>query len=125
MFEVKILVEDKKLHTLLWSFDGVIVGMPEVIPVRTAGKDPAKEMSLPVLRHQTGSGQTQPERVMKALLDLNVEKLKFSDVSKIAVRLGFSRTVAGAVIAKLTTRGILRKTGHGEYVFNKEVARNG
>lgn len=36
MFEVSIMVEDKKLHHVLWQLDGLIVGQPTLRPVRDA-----------------------------------------------------------------------------------------
>jgi len=36
MFEVRIMVEDSKLHKVLWALDGMIVGQPQLLPVRNA-----------------------------------------------------------------------------------------
>lgn len=46
MFELRAFVEDKNLSRVMWALDGLVAGMPQVLPVRDAVVKEGKVQSI-------------------------------------------------------------------------------
>lgn len=112
MFEVKIMVEDKKLSKVMWSLDGQIVGAPQILPVRGAVAHKGPNGSSTV--RQVGEGSMQG-RFEKAVQEDGRNEFTTKELKDILVKIGCNINSSSTLIYVLTQRKVLKKAGKGHY----------
>lgn len=114
MFEVKILVDNNKLDKVLWALDGLVVGMPQILPVRTEPKKVAANglaettIPRPAKRpyHRTKSGvKRKPLARKRGVMGMP--------------KLPFTQTVPGRCAVVWKTRGVT-SVDHAEILATLE-----
>jgi hypothetical protein len=109
MFEVKVLVEDRKLPKVLWVLDGEVVGEPVVRPVRGATVKNGKVSSTqPIL------GASQPVQIAHLLAKGRIESVTPKDLQNLLVEIGGKPGSYGNVLyhlLKAKALGPKRKDG--------------
>lgn len=112
MFEVRIMCEDSKLHKVLWALDGLIVGMPQMLPVRNAV---ASKDKTQVKEKEPGASSIM-SKLREAVTDGSADTITWVEIANLAVRLGAkNRTSTSAHISRLEKEGILKKVSRGTY----------
>ncbi len=110
MFEVRIIVEDSKLHKALWALDGLIVGQPQLLPVRNAvaSKDKTRVKSA-------GKGNI-PEQ-LRAWIDGKGggSAVTAAGISEFLLHHGIRKTSAGGYIDRLMKGGRIKRQERGVY----------
>lgn len=109
MFEVKLLVEDNKLHKVMWALDGLVAEMFPPIPVRGAKATASGVVSTV----QNGT-----------LIDAVIAKLQNmgSTISYIPLRalyseVGGNASATGSLLDRLIQRKVIKRTGKGTYTI--------
>ena len=109
MFEVKVFVEDKKLHSTLWALDGLVVGTPEITPVRDA-----KARGGKVISTRLSTGESQPARVAAYILSTNAKEVSATHIYEAMKALGIGKMNYGYIIKRLEkAKFITRKHPNG------------
>lgn len=111
MFEIRCFVEDKKLPTVMWALDGLVVGMPQTLPVRGAVAAKAKGSSTV---RQVGEGSLQG-RFEKAVQENGRDEFTTKELKDMIVTLGGNANSGSTLIYVLTQRKVLKKMGQGHY----------
>lgn len=117
MFEVKILVDNNKLDKVLWALDGLVVGMPQILPVRTEPKNATAETTkapwdkaAPTVKrpyHRTKSGaKRKPIARKRGVMG--------------QPKLPFTQTVPGRCAVVWKTRGVT-SVDHAEILATLEA----
>jgi hypothetical protein len=115
MFLVKIFVEDNKLSKVMWALDGLVVGMPETVPVRGAKASPDKKK---VVATVTKSGESIISKMINAVLAQPVgdSEITTKKLVEIGMKAGAkSRASAGSSIAHIIKAGHLKSIEKGRY----------
>ena len=115
MFEVRIMVEDSKLHKVLWALDGLIVGQPQMLPVRNAvaNKDKTKVKEMP-----HGS---LASTLRTAMTDGTFAgHVSWTEVADLMESLGSARSSASGYIGHFEKEGLLKKISTGKYKIVRE-----
>lgn len=121
------MVEDKKLHKLLWSLDGITVGMPEVLPVRTQhtdGLEPpdVKSTDKKGKRREWAATKLTPHlnRVVAVLKEHPYAEMSTKDIKSSLDKAGLSTKSLPYVMVSLQKLGRLDRVGYGRYVLTPE-----
>ncbi len=108
MFEVRIMCEDSKLHKVLWALDGLIVGMPQMLPVRNAVASKDKTQ----VREKVPGGAN----VIMRLYDRLSGEFTWKDAADIMEEIGAkSRSATSAYLSRLAADGKIVRIGVGMY----------
>lgn len=83
MFEVCVMVEDKRLPKLMWALDGLVVGAPKVTPVRAAGARNGKVVST-----QPMPGNSIPAQLSVIIRDRQLESMTKAELSALIKEVG-------------------------------------
>lgn len=124
MFELKIMVEDKKLPEVLWSLDGKIAGPPQILPVRGAVVKKTKALNgvSKVVAAPAAKGGTVAQRVAKLMLEdqvsLGVHTVSSKDIQAFTVKAGSTPLTYNLVIQGLLKEGAIKRREKGTYVVN-------
>jgi len=110
VFELRILVEDKKLTKALWVLDGLIVDQPVILPVRNATVKNGKVTAT----NPAGGGW---EAVAQQLRDSKQAKVSRPDIQAAVLQAGMAIGSMGYVIKKLQAKKVLGKPGKGARGF--------
>jgi hypothetical protein len=105
MFEVRIMVEDSKLHKVLWALDGMIVGMPQMLPVRNAV--PSKDKKQ--VKEKSHGGLT-----MEFYNGLEGD-FTWVDAASVMEKIGGARASTSSYLTRLMAAGKIARTGIGKY----------
>lgn len=120
MFEVKIMVDDKKLTKLLWALDGLIAGQPQLLPVRGAK----------VVRSSTGETKVKQKYdgsirrgFIESLVRAHIEDpISHTELRELMVAAGGLPNSTSSVVALLHKSGVLKRVGRGRYTVNQAKA---
>lgn len=116
MFDLRILVEDKKLHEVLWKLDGLIAQPPQIVPVRGAKVVRFTNGSTTVKSIVENAGGTLAARFSTRVSSCEPQaKLTMQALKQMVVELGGSPTGAYAMTKTLCEGGILKKQERGLY----------
>lgn len=122
MFELKCLVEDKKLDKALWALDGILAEPPQIIPVRGAKVKKQANGHSKVVASSPGPGDgasTVKERLIEKLRQSTGQTLTSKSFKQLMVDVGGSPNSASSYLNFLKNDGILEHSGTGEYKVNK------
>jgi hypothetical protein len=111
MFEVRIIVEDSKLHKALWALDGLIVGQPQLLPVRNAVASKDKKQ----VKEKTPSKGGKQVELHSKLLSRGETNFSWEDAANIIESLGMSRTTTSAYLTRLIAEGKIKRVDKGKY----------
>ena len=115
MFEVRVMCEDSKLHKVLWALDGLIVGMPQMLPVRNAvaSKDKTKVKE----KYPHGGGV-----MMKLWHELQKgwpgTPFTWEEAAEIITPINGSRTSTSSYLNRLVKAGKISRVAKGKYKIN-------
>lgn len=116
MFDLRILVEDKKLHEVLWKLDGLIAQPPQIVPVRGA-KVVKSPNGTTMVKSTVESGNTLTARFKTKVLDFAPQtELTMSGLKQMMVDLGGAPTSAYQCASNLVQIGVLKHAGKGQYI---------
>lgn len=117
MFELRCFLEDKHLSKVMWALDGLVVGMPQVLPVRGAVAKKGKVQS-------TGEGNIT-EKFLKAVGAWHhSEYISTKTLGKMLTEAGSQQT--GSVVSQTAVRlaknaGLIRPSKtRGTWLIKKE-----
>ena len=117
MFEVRLLVEDKKLSEVLWLLDGKIAEPPQLIPVRNATIKRVVKEGVPhtkVTAEKPTEGSVA-NRIDKAIADRGLTQITHQQIKQLCVDVGSVPESAPWVIQKLMAASRITRQGRGEY----------
>ncbi len=122
MFEVKVFVEEKKLAQLLWSFDGVVVGAPQITPVRGAVVKTERSSRKPQTKHLapvTTKGENLPSKLAVRILECEQTLLRRVDLTKMVEELGYKKGSMDYAEKSLIKSGLLKPVGKAQFSINR------
>jgi len=110
VFEIRVMVEDSKLHKVLWALDGLIVGMPQMLPVRNAvaSKDKTK------VKEKLPHGASLITRLYDQLGGSGAS-FNWPETANIMEKLGASSESTGAYLTLLVKKGKIIRIAKGSY----------
>lgn len=117
MFKIEIMVEDKNLPKVMWALDGLVVGMPQTLPVRGAVAVKAKGQTK---IKPDGNGSTIKERVTKAIYDTGLTAITSAIIRRFTVEAGGKPQSAYTVTYLLTKDKVLKKVEKGHFQVLKQ-----
>lgn len=103
MFDLKVMVEEKNLAKILWALDGLIVGMPSILPVRAAKVFKKKVVSTHPLK-----GASLLSQVEFALFNWETDTIEWEDFKALMLKLGVAKDSKGYIVHGLKDRKIIK-----------------
>lgn len=117
MFEIRAFVEDNKLSKVMWALDGLVVGIPQTIPVRGAKASHDKKK---VVATTARSGESITAQMTNAVLNHPNDQILTKELVAIGMKAGAkSRPSAGSLIASIVQAGHLKPIEKGRYKILK------
>ncbi len=116
MFEVRIMVEDSKLHKALWALDGLIVGQPQLLPVRNAVASKDKNQVKEKGKAPHGS---LISTLRTAITDGSIKPITWKGIADLMETLGSTRPAASGYIKRFEGEGLLKKVSKGTYIVRE------
>jgi hypothetical protein len=111
MFEVRVYCEDSKLQKVMWALDGIVVGMPQVIPVRGAKATPNKKKVMSI-----HTGGTNVSRFTQAVWALDGDETTAKELVPLGEEVGAkSKGSVASMIASAVDQGLLKRIEKGRY----------
>ena len=110
MFEIRCFCEDNKLPKVMWALDGLVVGMPQTIPVRNAVADKGKVKAI--------VQDTVISQVISKINELAPKTELTNKTLATMVRESGGKAVSTPSMVHRFTRelGLLKRTGKGVYI---------
>lgn len=120
MFSLEIMVDNKKLADVLWALDGLIIGEPQIRPVRGAAvkREGGVQKAVRAKHNRTGS---MLGNVREAILNCPAETLTSRDIKLLARRVGASQATQSSASTVLQREGLLTRIS--EDTHNKALQR--
>jgi hypothetical protein len=112
MFEIRCLVEDKNLSKIMWALDGLVVGMPQTLPVRGAVAVKSKGQTKV---KSDGKGGTIKERVSQAIYDTGMPTITSEVIRRFTVEAGGQPQSAYTTIYQLIKEKTLKRKSKGHF----------
>jgi hypothetical protein len=109
VFEVKVFCEDKKLDKLMWALDGLVVGLPQIIPVRGAKAFRGQ------VREVDPDGLSREDRIAQHIQQKGYTNITAQEISEIAQSYGTKPKSSYTMGARLAVKGVLKRTSKGKY----------
>lgn len=120
MFEVRLMVEDKKLSDVLWVLDGMLAQPPQIIPVRGATVKKTASGEPKVVGKRKGSLQAQLDQYLS---DRTGQTITTKQVQAMMVQAGGATNSHYGYIFRCKKAKMLKPTGkEGEYVVTMTTA---
>lgn len=113
MFKVTVIVDDNKLPKVMWALDSLVLGSPEIVPLK-------REESLPVPTESKRKPGTCIGKVIEAVKALGAgSRLTTADIHKLWTNAGGSaNSIPHATADRLVAKSILRKVDRGVWEVN-------
>lgn len=103
MFELRIMVEDKNVPKVLWRLDGLVVGMPQIIPVRGAVVKAKKVVST-----QPVPGGSLHAQVQFVLSDWPEPSINMKGLNEVMDKVGVGRNSRSYVLTNLRNNKVIK-----------------
>lgn len=117
MFEIRCIVEDKNLPKVMWALDGLVVGMPQTLPVRGAVAAKSKGR---VKVKSDGKGVTIKDRVAQAILATGMTTITSDVMRRFTVEAGGKPASSYTITYLLIKDKVLKKKGKGLHEILKQ-----
>jgi len=105
MFKITVLCEDRKLQNVMWALDGLVVGMPEVIPVRGAKPNSNKTKVVSV-----GHGVTIQDRWLDLVRSHEGDIITRKELMALGQEAGYTKhSTATQINKKLVREKIIKR----------------
>ena len=112
MFEIRLYCEDSKLQKVMWALDGIIVGMPQVTPVRGAKASSNGKKVVAVNK----DGKSIIAKMTEEILGLGLLEVTTKQLQDIGVKSGSKRKEStSSLITSLQKEGLLQRIEKGRY----------
>jgi hypothetical protein len=116
------MVDDNKLNKVLWALDGLIAGMPQIVPVRGAKvKKEANGSTKVVATSEAAAKGSLWEAVLVRVKQWQYDDIRYRDLLALTLDAGGKNGTVGSIITNLVGRGVLAPLGKGNYHINKGV----
>ena len=109
MFKVTIMTEDKRLPKVLFALDGLVIGPPEVTPVRGA-----KVRGNKIVSSQPQPGVPIKDQVAHLIHERKLERVNSSMLRELVKEVGGKPASSGSIAQYLRKDKVLGRAKRGE-----------
>jgi len=115
MFRVKVLVDDKKLAQVMWALDGLVLGSPEITPLKVEEK--AAETSQPERIVQVKGSGLNGKTIIAGVIDCLAIGSEYTsnELHALWVQNGGKETHKSVIAQRLKLAGAIKTLEPGRY----------
>ncbi len=107
MFEVRLMVEDKNIPKVLWALDGLIAGMPTILPVRAAAVKKTA-VGKRVVSTQPLPGQSLVAQVSHKLMNWPNDTIVWPEFVELMMNVGVNKDSKGYITNTLRKLKVIK-----------------